>query len=88
EVTLLQYLQQEVEAHFEGWATLSSATAAAIAAYRQALHPHHGCIYTARARYDAAIPRINTRLRQTWDHWQTAMQAITPHYCDIEASDG
>lgn len=88
EVTLMQYLQQTIEAHFDSLLPLSPTTAAAIQAYRQSLHPIHGCIYEARARYDDTINQINHQLRRTWDRWQTAMQGITPHYCDIEVSDG
>ncbi len=34
------------------------------------------------------IAVITTSLRQTWDRWQSQMQAILPHYCDTEVSDG
>jgi hypothetical protein len=34
------------------------------------------------------VHNINTLLRETWERWQRTMQRITPHYCDIEATDG
>lgn len=88
EVTLLHYLQQEVEAHFDYFAHCGQAVAAAIATYQAALNPEQGCVYTARARYDQTIQSINDLLRQTWNQWQQTMQPITPHYCDVEATDG
>ncbi|MGF1567423.1 MAG: GAF domain-containing protein [Nodosilinea sp.] len=88
EVTLLRYLQQDVETHFPGFAHLSPMASAAIKQYQAALDADHGGVYAARARYDQTIGYINTLLRDTWNQWQPLMQAITPHYCDLEATDG
>lgn len=87
EVTLLHYLQQEVESHFPYFSQYETA-ADAIATYRRAIDPEQGCVYQARARYDRTINSINNLLRQTWNQWQQTMQQIVPHYCDIEATDG
>ena len=88
EVTLLRYLQEEVEANFPYFAQVSPMAAEAIAQYQAALHPDHRAVYAARAGYDQTISTINSLLRETWNHWQQSMQAITPHYCDLEATDG
>jgi hypothetical protein len=88
EVTLLRYLQGEVEIHFDYFAQHCVAAEAAIAEYKAALDGDHSCVYTARAIYDKTIGHINGLLRQTWNQWQQSMQAITPHYCDLEATDG
>jgi hypothetical protein len=88
EVTLLGYLNEQIEAHFPCFAQHSPAAALAIEQYQQAMHPEHRCVYQARAVYDQTITHINQLLRQTWNQWQTSMQAITRHYCDIEATDG
>ena len=88
EVTLLRYLQSEVEAHFPYFAQSCPAASEAIHRYRQAMDNEHGCIYSARAVYDQTISYINNLLRDTWNRWQQSMQAITPHYCDLEATDG
>jgi hypothetical protein len=88
EVTLLRYLQEEVEGHFEYFAQHSAEAAAAIAQYKAAIDPEHACVYTARAVYDQTIGHINGLLRDTWNQWQQSMQAITAHYCDLEATDG
>lgn len=78
EVTLLRYLQTEVEAHFGYFAEVSPAAREAIDRYQAAIDPEHGCVYTARAVYDQTISYINNLLRDTWNHWQQSMQAITP----------
>ncbi|WP_035989401.1 histidine kinase [Leptolyngbya sp. KIOST-1] len=88
EVTLLRYLQREVEVHFAYFAQHSPEAEAAIAQYRATIDPNHDCVYTARAVYDTTIGHINGLLRDTWNHWQQSMQAITAHYCDLEATDG
>ncbi|MEP0905427.1 GAF domain-containing protein [Leptolyngbya subtilissima ST-M1] len=88
EVTLLRYLQGEVEVHFTYFAQHSPEAAAAIAQYKAAIDANHGCVYAARALYDDTIGHINGLLRDTWTQWQQSMQAITPHYCDLEATDG
>jgi hypothetical protein len=88
EVTLLGYLNEQIESHFPCFSQLSPAAALAIENYQRALHPEHHCVYSARAVYDQTITHINQLLRQTWNQWQTSMQAITRHYCDIEATDG
>ncbi|HIK45249.1 MAG TPA: GAF domain-containing protein [Leptolyngbyaceae cyanobacterium M65_K2018_010] len=88
EVTLLSYLRQDVEAHFAYFAQINPGARAAIARYRAAIDASHGSVYAARARYDQTMASINGLLRDTWNRWQPAMQSITPHYCDLEATDG
>ncbi|MBE9108709.1 GAF domain-containing protein [Nodosilinea sp. LEGE 07298] len=88
EVTLLRYLQREVEGHFPYFAQHSAEAEGAIAQYRAAIDTEHGCVYAARAIYDETIGHINGLLRDTWTQWQESMQAITAHYCDLEATDG
>lgn len=88
EVTLLRYLQGEVEVHFAYFAQHSPEAEIAIAQYKAAIDANHGCVYAARALYDDTIGHINGLLRDTWTQWQQSMQAITPHYCDLEATDG
>ncbi|MEL6382687.1 MAG: GAF domain-containing protein [Cyanobacteria bacterium J06626_18] len=88
EVTLLRYLQKNLEAHFDFFRTCGKDAEAAIAAYEAAKDPEQDCVYSARALYDQTIQKINQSLRDTWHYWQRTMQAVTRHYCDIEATDG
>ncbi len=88
EVTALRYLKDCLENYFDYFSDCGPVTAAAVAAYQAACHNDHGCVYRARAAYDQAIAHINLLLRQTWEQWQVKMQQITPHYCDLESTDG
>ncbi|MDX2244389.1 MAG: GAF domain-containing protein [Leptolyngbyaceae cyanobacterium bins.302] len=88
EVTELRYLNNHLEAYFDYFSQCGEAAIAAIQAYRDACNNEHDCVYTARAEYDQAIGQINALLRETWERWQQRMQQITPHYCDIETTDG
>ena len=88
EITLLRYLQDNVEAHFDFFNTCGESAQAAIAAYQSAKDPEQGCVYRARSIYDKTVQQINLSLRATWQRWQHTMQAVSPHYCDIESTDG
>ncbi len=88
EVTLLRYLQENVESHFDYFSQCGDGAVAAIAAYKAAQDSEQGCVYAARAVYDRTIHDINQALRATWQQWQRTMQTIARHYCDIEATDG
>jgi len=83
-----RYLRDRLETHFDYFAAYSSEVQAAVDAYRKACNTKRGGIYKARARYDFLLGQINNRLRATWDHWQQKMQQVTPHYCDVEVTDG
>jgi hypothetical protein len=88
EVSGIRYLHQHLEEHFDYFLQCGEAAIAAIELYRNACSNENQCIYHARAHYDQTIGRINALLRKTWDHWQQKMQKVSPHYCDIEATDG
>lgn len=88
EVTLVRYLKDNLEVHFDYFCHQGAAVAGAVERYQAALDPGHGSVYKARATYDQTVQSINQILRNTWLWWQRSMQSITPHYCDIEATDG
>lgn len=88
EVTAIEYLRQHLEIYFDYFQTLDAPIAEAIARYREACDNPHGCVSTAREHYDYMLLDITTRLRATWERWQKKMQAIIPHYCDVEVTDG
>ena len=88
EVSRLRYLHDHLELYFDYFAQCGEGAIAAVNAYRAACANEHGCVYQARAHYDELIRQINALLRATWDRWQHTMQQTTPHYCDIEATDG
>lgn len=88
EVTAIEYLQQHFELYFDYFRTLKGNVPKAIATYREACANSQSSVSTAREHYDFMILDITSRLRQTWDYWQQKMQAIIPHHCDVEVTDG
>ncbi|WP_432812856.1 GAF domain-containing protein [Pantanalinema sp. GBBB05] len=88
EVSELRYLHHHLEVYFDYFKQCGEAAVAAIATYQAACANDHQCVYHARANYDQTIGRINAILRETWERWQARMQQVSPHYCDIETTDG
>ncbi len=88
EVAAQHYLYEHIERYFDYFSTYNDQAAAAVHAYHQACNNEERSFYQARAAYDDAICDINETLRTVWDQHQLRMQAISPHYCDSEATDG
>ncbi|MGF1512462.1 MAG: GAF domain-containing protein [Elainellaceae cyanobacterium] len=88
EVTAAQYLRDYVETNFDYFAQCGDVTRQAVLAYREACSDEQGTVHAARDRFDALLSQFNTQLRQVWDDCQVKMQAIIPHYCDVETTDG
>jgi hypothetical protein len=88
EFAALDYLQTQIEVYFPHFEQLGDAAKQAVQDYHRACDESEGTVYRARADYDQAVNQINQHLRALWETCQVDMQAITPHYCDMEASDG
>ena len=88
EMAAIDYLQDQVEIYFDHFKTLGDRPCQAVLDYERACKPGKSSIYTARAAYDQAVHHINRCLRQVWETCQVEMQRITPHYCDLESTDG
>ena len=88
EVTAVEYLRENLEIYFEFFGQCGQKASSAVAAYRAACDNEYGCVYKQRDRYDNMLNQINSTLQETWERWQKQMQAIVPHYCDLEVTDG
>ncbi|HEY9607236.1 MAG TPA: GAF domain-containing protein [Allocoleopsis sp.] len=88
EVTALKFLSDRLELYLEYFAQCGTDALAAVETYRQSCNNDHKSVYVGRARYDKTISQINSCLKETWERWQSRMQQIIPHYCDIESTDG
>jgi hypothetical protein len=88
EVSETRYLRNHLEVYFDYFAQCGAGAIAAIQAYQAACNNEQNGIYRARLEYDQLIGKINAILRDTWEQWQSRMQQISPHYCDIETTDG
>ncbi len=88
EVTAVDYLREHFEVYGDYFQQGGAAVVAAMDAYQQAIANEQRCCYAARAAYDRTLQAVASQLRATWERWQQVMQAILPHYCDLEVSDG
>jgi hypothetical protein len=88
EVSETRYLRNHLEVYFDYFTQCGEGAIAAVQAYQAASSNEHKGIYNARADYDQLVGKINATLRETWEHWQSRMQQLSPHYCDIETTDG
>lgn len=88
EMSSTDYLKEHLEIYFDCFSQCSPKVKAALKQYKEACNNEHGCVYTARSYYDEMLNQITYHLQQVWTHWQEQMQAILPHYCEMEFSDG
>ncbi|NEQ37580.1 MAG: GAF domain-containing protein [Okeania sp. SIO3I5] len=88
EITALEYLRCRLEIYFDYFEKCGDTIKVAVEAYRAACDNIHHGVYQARERYDQMLYKINYHLQNTWENWQTQMQLILPHHCDLEATDG
>lgn len=88
EVSALRVLSDRLEVYLDYFAQCGTEALAAVETYRQSCNNSHKSVYISRAHYDQTISQINSLLKETWERWQVRMQQITPHYCDVESTDG
>lgn len=88
EVSALRVLGDRLEVYLDYFAQCGTEALTAVETYRQSCNNSHKSVYISRARYDQTISQINSLLKETWERWQVRMQQITPHYCDVESTDG
>lgn len=88
EVSALRVLSDRLEVYLDYFAQCGTEALTAVEIYRQSCNNSHKSVYISRARYDQTISQINSLLKETWERWQVRMQQITPHYCDVESTDG
>lgn len=88
EVSATDYLKKHLEIYFDYLSHCEPTVQVALRNYQEACNNEHGCVYQARSQYDEMLNQITINLQTTWNQWQNQMQAILPHYFDMEFSDG
>ncbi len=88
EVTAVQYLQDHLEIYFDYFSHCGSMAEKAVEMYRKNVDNDRHSVDRARQAYDRMIDQINNQLLENWERWQSRMQKIIPHYCDLESTDG
>jgi hypothetical protein len=88
ENTLIAFLRNEIEPHFDHVADYGPAVAARVQAYRAALEPGIGTVYERRRAFEDSVTLITDTISAYLDLEEQAAQGIVPHYFEKQKSDG
>jgi len=88
EVTIIDFLQRDVEPLFEHMRDFGPEVEEKILAYRAALEPRFGTIYRRRKDFEESVMQINETLSAYIDAEQEKAQAMFPHYFEKHKTDG
>ena len=88
EITVLEFLNGEVETVFEAISANIPETRAKIAAYRETINNHHGVFYKARKNFDNSVTLLNEAIAAYYDEEQMKFQSVFPHYFEKQSTDG
>jgi hypothetical protein len=77
-----------VESLFDHLGTFSEAVRGAIEAYRGALDPRLGAVYSQRRIFEESVTRIADTISSYLDLEEEAAQDIFPHYFEKQKTDG
>lgn len=88
EITVLEFLNGEVETIFEAVKESIPGVESKIAAYKEQIHPDHGVFYKARKNYDNSVTLLNEAIAAYYDEEQIKFQTFFPHYFEKQCTDG
>ena len=88
EVSVLSFLRNEVERHFDHFVEAVPEAAAAVATYRGRIHSQAGAVYDRRAAFDESVRQLNHTISRLLDREQVQAQEMFPHYFDKQTTDG
>jgi hypothetical protein len=88
EVTILDFLQREVEPLFNHLQELGAEIRQKIQDYRAALDPQFRILYRQRKDFEESVAQINETLCAYLDEEEGKAQAMFPHYFEKHKSDG
>jgi hypothetical protein len=88
EMGVLGFLKTDVEPLFDHLQTFGPAARAAIAAYRAAVDPGIGLVYSRRKEFDESVTRINDAVSSYIELEEQAAQSMFPHFFEKQKTDG
>jgi GAF domain-containing protein len=88
ETGLVAFLRTDVEPLFDHLGTFGEAVCGAIEAYRGALDPRLGAVYSQRRVFEESVTRIADTISSYLDLEEEAAQDIYPHYFEKQKTDG
>ncbi len=88
EVSIIDFLHQDVESLFGHLAQFSPGTASRIAEYKGAMDTQMGFLYHTRKDFEESVMRINETISGYLDQEQIHAQKMFPHYFEKYKTDG
>jgi putative methionine-R-sulfoxide reductase with GAF domain len=88
EVGIISFLRADVESLFDHLGAFGEAVRGAIEAYRGALDPRLGAVYSQRRIFEESVTRIADMISSYLDLEEEAAQDIFPHYFEKQKTDG
>ncbi len=88
ELSILHFLQNEIEALFDEFVRLPGDVADRIARYRAAIDPDLGILYQRRREFEESVGAINDTIGAYIDREQERAQRMYPHYFEMYKTDG
>lgn len=88
EVSVVEFLQRDVEGLFEHLERFSAGVRERVADYRAALDPKLQVLYHARRAYEESVAEINEAISCHLDRQEHYAQDLAPHYFEKYKTDG
>ena len=88
EMGVLGFLKTDVEPLFDHLQTFGPAVRATIDAYRAAVDPGIGLVYSRRKEFDESVTRINDAVSSYIEMEEQAAQSMFPHFFEKQKTDG
>ena len=88
ETTVLAFLRNEVESHFEELKRYGPKTARAVERYTEALDPAVGSLYRSRKALEESLSLLTEKMAAYLDRQESELQRLVPHYFERHRTDG
>jgi hypothetical protein len=88
EMGVLGFLKTDVEPLFDHLQTFGPAVRETIDAYRAAVDPGIGLVYSRRKEFDESVTRINDAVSSYIELEEQAAQSMFPHFFEKQKTDG
>lgn len=88
EVSIIDFLHNDVESLFDHLAGFSPHAASRIAEYKASMDPHMGFLYRTRKDFEESVTKINDIISTYLDQEQIQAQKMFPHYFEKYKTDG
>ena len=88
EIGAIDFLQHDVEPLFDRLHSVNDSVRSKIAAYKAAIDPRIGVLYSRRRQYEESVAIVNHTISAFLDRREVEAQAMFPHYFERYETDG